>query len=97
MAEHFDVHMSDLFLGGCVALGIDVGSDPLIHAVTWALERRPDFYELVPGTQLRRVLVPPMPSLPRYRIWFRFPVDGAVVLEHIEEIDKWQDEPDYYG
>jgi hypothetical protein len=25
LAEHFDVRMSDLFLGGCVALGIDSG------------------------------------------------------------------------
>ena len=94
--EDYFVVLSDLFKEGCDALGIDYLSDPLILAVRWAVATRPDFYPAIPGTTLHRLIVPAMPWLPRYRIFYRIE-EETVVLEHIERLSNWNEEPDYYG
>lgn len=94
--EDYIVVLSDLFKEGCDALGIDYLSDPLIQAAKWAVATRPEFYPEIPGTTLRRLIVPAMPWLPRYRIFYR--IEGqTAVLEHIEQLSNWNEEPDYYG
>jgi hypothetical protein len=90
------VVLSDLFKEGCDGLGVDHQSDPLIQAAQWAVATRPEFYPEIPGTTLRRLIVPAMPWLPRYRIFYRIEGD-TVVLEHIERLSNWNEEPDYYG
>ena len=54
---------------------------------------------LLPGDprhDLRRLIIPAMPWLPRYRIFYRIE-EETVVLEHIEQVSNLNEEPDYYG